>query len=200
MLKIYQLHQEEDTSKLDATYVPMHEPTASFWEMAQEIRKENHYAWGLFDDEVTSRTGIKGNEFTSFINDNPQADVWFMGPHYEVEINQWVKADTSYPGISKIPNLLFQLAGNDIDVTKISGLPTCNRNYFVGNEKFWNLYFEVIDNMIEVCQSNADLNHVMFEEDVELKTPYFLHVLENMFPTIIRLSPEINSAGLMYKP
>ena len=199
MLKIYQF-QREDASVLDPAYVPLIEPNSSFWEMAQNIHKEKLHAWGLFDEDVTNKTGVSGDQFISFINDNPQADVWFMGPHHEIEINQWVRADESYPGISKIPNLLFQLAGNDIDVTKLDVLPSCNRNYFVGNEKFWNLYFEVIDNMIEVCLSNADLNYVMFEKNEGLSTPYFPYVLENMFSTIVRLSPEISSAGLIYKP
>ena len=77
----------------------------------------------------------------------------------------------------------------------------CWYNFFAGTEKFWNLYFEVIDTIINVADQHPGLKEVLFQTGAghgnDPRVPYFIFVVERMFPTILAMS-DLKAAALVY--
>jgi hypothetical protein len=77
-----------------------------------------------------------------------------------------------------------------------------NVNFFVGTEKFWNQYFHLIDTIIETSKKSPKLEKILFDTGAghgnDPTVPYFIFVVERMFPTLLATS-KLKSAGLKFK-
>ena len=219
-INIYQIfHKTELKSLLDPDFIPLdhcdytqNNPEESNkwreWPILKKIgydlaKADDADIWGFVSYKFNEKTNCSGKDFINFIKNNPDADVWFMEPNYKPFnpfLNPWQQGELYHPGISNIPNFMFQAAGNQINVMEIP-MRICWYNFFAGTEKFWKLYFEVIDNMIEVAQQHKGLNDALFNIGAshgnDPTVPYFIFVVERMFPTILALS-DLKAAGLSY--
>jgi hypothetical protein len=218
--KIYQIyHKPELLSFLDPAFIPfdhceytIENPEQSNiwreWPILRDIgfkkaQQDNADVWGFVSYKFNEKTNIKGQQFLNFIKDNPNNDVWFMEPQYVPKspfMNCWHQGEIYHPGVSSVPNFMFKAAGNDIDVTTLN-LRYCWYNFFVGNSKFWNIYFEAIDNILDTANKIPELHKFLFEESAghgtDPRVPYWIFVVERMFPTLLALS-DLRSAGLAY--
>jgi hypothetical protein len=220
-VNIYQIyHQSTLKPNLDPAFVPFDhcEFTANNPDLSNSWREwpvirdlglkqaqaDNADIWGFVSYKFQEKTNVTGQQFIDFIKDNPDNDVWFLEPYYTPRnpfLNPWQQGELYHPGITQIPNFIFKAAGNDIDVSKIP-MRLSWYNFFAGTEKFWNLYFEVIDTIINVAKEHEGLNEVLFNTGAghgnDPRVPYFIFVVERMFPTILAMS-DLKAASLIYK-
>jgi hypothetical protein len=160
--------------------------------------------WGFVSYKFHEKTNTSGQEFVDFIRNNPNNDCWYMEPRYSPFnpfLNPWIQGNLMHAGLSEIVNSFIQIEGHKVDITKIP-MPCCWYNFFAGTEKFWNQYFHVMDNLIQICKSNPALNKIVFEQGAghgnDPTVPYFIFVVERMFPTIITLMG-IKALGMEYR-
>lgn len=219
-INIYQIFfKEEQREILDPAFIPYDNITPEIGpELSNKFRewpviRQSGYQkaidaqadiWGFVSYKFEEKTNISGDKFIRFIEDNPDNDVWFMEPYYRPQcpfFNPWTQGDIYHKGISQIPNYLFKLAGNPIDVTQIP-MRFCWYNFFAGTQKFWDQYFEAIDDMIEVSRKDPKLKEILFDIGAghgnDTTVPYFIFVVERMFPTLLALGG-LKAAGLIYE-
>jgi hypothetical protein len=220
-IKIYQIyHRPELAAKLDLAFVPYdhceftkNNPEESLkWREWPIIRQhglaraqaDGADVWGFVSYAFNEKTNTTGQQFINFIQSNPDNDVWFMEPRYfpvNPFMNPWIQGDMFHPGISNIVNGFLQVNGKPIDVRKIP-MPICWYNFFAGTEKFWARYFNMVDRMLAIADSNLEFKHILLETGPEHRgtttTPYFIFVVERLFPTMLALT-DIKYAGLHYR-
>lgn len=160
--------------------------------------------WGFVSYKFTEKTNTTGQQFIDFIKSNSNNDVWFMQPTYMPKnpfFNPWTQGDVHHVGISDIANYLFELSGNKIDVRKIP-MPFCWYNFFAGTPKFWNLFFALVDEIIALSSSQPGLQQTLFNTGAghgnDITVPYFIFIVERMFPTLLALSG-IKFAAMPYQ-
>ena len=219
-VKIYQIYYlNEQVSRLDPAFTPYDNCNPPYdkdtsnrlreWPIIrthglERAKNDNADIWGFVSYKWDEKTLISGQKFIDFIKTNPDNDVWFMEPNYKPFnpfMNSWIQGDLFHPGISNIVNSFLQFDSTKIDVRKIP-MPICYYNFFAGTAKFWNRYFQVMDNLIKICENDPELKKIVFETGAghgnDPTVPYFIFIVERMFPTIISLMG-LDSAGLKYK-
>jgi hypothetical protein len=219
-IKIYQIYYlDEQVSRLDPAFTPYNNCNPPYdKETSNRLREwpiirthgleraveDKADIWGFVSYKWDEKTLIPGQKFVDFIKNNPDNDVWFMEPNYKPFnpfLNSWVQGDMFHPGISNIANTFFQFNGKEINLKKIP-MPLCWYNFFAGTKKFWDTYFSIMDSIIVQCNNNPELKKVVFETGAghgnDPTVPYFIFIVERMFPTIITLMG-LDSAGLKYK-
>jgi hypothetical protein len=219
-IKIYQIyHRPELKDTLDPAFVPFDHckftqdnPEESNrwreWKIVSDLglkqrEKDGADIWGFVSYKWAEKTQVPGQKFVDFIRNNPDNDVWFMEPHYKPFspfVNGWIQGDIFHPGISRIPNSFLMVEGVPVDVRTIPA-PLCYYNFFAGTEAFWTKFLTVINQMIEICQNTPELRKLVFETGAghgnDPTVPYFIFVVERMFPTIITITG-MRYAGLKY--
>jgi hypothetical protein len=218
-VKIYQIYYlNEQVSKLDPAFVPYDNSNPPYtaeesnklreWPILrthglERAKKDNADIWGFVSYKWDEKTQIPGQKFVDFIKANPDNDVWFMEPHYKPFnpfMNSWIQGDMFHPGITKIVNSIMTLNNIPLDVRKMT-MPLCYYNYFAGTKKFWDIFFNYIDQIISVANNNTGFYKSLFETGAghgnDPTVPYFIFIVERMFPTVITLSG-LKHIGLKY--
>ncbi len=219
-INIYQIyHQADLKAKLDPAFIPYDHSiyTSENKDLSNRFREwpiirdfgykqaidDKSDIWGFVSYKFQEKTNTTGQQFVDFIQANPDNDVWFMEPEYVNNpfFNPWTQGDRYHPGVSQIPNAIFKKDGVSIDVKTIP-MPFCWYNFFVGTEKFWNQYFHLIDTIIETSKTSPKLEKILFDTGAghgnDPTVPYFIFVVERMFPTLLATS-NLKSAGLKFK-
>ena len=218
-VNIYQIYYlAEQTARLDPAFIPYDNINPPYsaadsnkfreWPILRTHGLERAKAdgadiWGFVSYKWDEKTRIPGQKFVDFIKANPDNDVWFMEPHYKPFnpfINSWIQGNMFHPGISRIANSFMTLNNIPVDVQKII-MPMCYYNFFAGTQKFWDTFFLYIDQMIAIANNNPNLYKLMFETGAghgnDNTVPYFIFLVERMFPTAITLSG-LKHIGLKY--
>ena len=218
-VKIYQIYYlQEQLSKLDPAFVPYDNITPPYsaeesnrlreWPILrthglEQAKKDNADIWGFVSYKWDEKTQIPGQKFVDFIKANPDNDVWFMEPHYKPFnpfMNSWIQGDMFHPGISKIVNQFMTLDNIPIDVRKMT-MPLCYYNYFAGTQKFWDTFFNYIDQIIQIANNHPHIYKSIFETGAghgnDPTVPYFIFIVERMFPTVLALAG-LKHIGLKY--
>lgn len=197
-LYLYQAYYEKDQEKhFDLAFMPYdntkneapHLREYPMWKALYEKHKGTMSYWGLLSWRWLDKTKLPAEEFKQWILDNPGYDVYHIDPFLDVSVsntNIWTQGDRWHPGMINFCNRLFPKMGITSRVEEIVYRPedfaTCN--YFVGNSHFWASYLKFLDEAIEICQNDPELNHYMFE-DKRLYNgamiPSFAFVAERMF-------------------
>jgi hypothetical protein len=220
-VNIYQIyHQPELVTKLDPAFIPYdhceftkNNPEISLklreWPIMRNLglakaKEDKADVWGFVSYAFNEKTNTPGQNFIDFIKNNPDNDVWFMEPKYypiNPFMNPWIQGDMFHPGISDIANSFLQINRKPVNVRKIP-MPICWYNYFAGTEVFWQKYFQMIDNLILLSEREPQLYKKLFQEGPvhrgETTTPYFIFVIERLFPTLLAIS-ELKYLGYKYR-
>jgi hypothetical protein len=218
-INIYQIYYlAEQLNRLDEAFVPYDNSKPPYtaeesnrlreWPIirtygAERAKRDNSDVWGFVSYKFQEKTNTTGQQFVDFIKNNPDNDVWFMEPEYVNNpfFNPWTQGDIYHPNVSQIPNALFKRDGQPLDVTKIP-MSFCWYNFFAGTSKFWNQYFRTMDAIIEASKKSQNLDQILFHTGAghgnDPTVPYFIFVVERMFPTLLALS-NLKSVGLKYK-
>lgn len=218
-INIYQIYYlKEQEALLDNAFVPFNNITPPYGNEVSNLLREwpivrkygfekamtdNSDVWGFTSYKFFEKTGVHGSQYIDFIKQNPNNDVWFMEPvYYPINpfFNPWTQGEVHHPLLCEIMNYIFAKSGNAIDIRK-AVMPFCWYNFFAGNKKFWALYFKAIDRLFELSKEDAGLRRVLFDIPAghgnDPTVPYFIFVVERLFPTIIA-SLDLKSVGLKY--
>ena len=197
-LHLYQsYYQKDQENTLNSIFIPYDNTKNEtpelreypMWKALYEKHKGTMVYWGLLSWRWLDKTKLPAEEFKQWILDNPGYDVYHIDPFLDVSVsypNIWIQGDRWHPGMINFCNRLFPKIGINKPVESIIYKPkdfaTCN--YFVGNTLFWGSYLKFLDEVIEICQNDPELNHYMFE-DKRLYNgamiPSFSFIVERLF-------------------
>jgi hypothetical protein len=199
---------------LDSAFVPFNNSGCPFSTQLREwpiIRNSGYKKsiedkadiWGFVSHSFYMKTQTKGIDFINFIKNNPDNDVWFMEPiHYSTNyFNPWHQGDQRHPNISYMTNIILNKLGLNVDVNNIQ-MKFCWCNFFAGTKEFWDIYFNIIDSIYDISKNDEYLNKMLFytgaNHGIDPNVPYFIFIVERMFPTILALTKDLKSIGFKY--
>lgn len=158
---------------------------------------------GLVSPKFENKAKISGERFLTFIQSNLGYDVYFINPFPQngyFHFNVWEQGELWHPGICLLTQKLFDRVGYQVDISRIgrhdrNTLLYCN--YWVGNEKFWNLFMDFLIPLFDhVIKSKAEIRDQYFQVTDHLRpTPMFPFVFERLFSTFLSLNPMIRARG-----
>lgn len=115
--------------------------------------------WGLVSWKFTSKSIITPEEFMQFAQNklNDGYDCAFINPMIGDEalyLNVWEQGIDTTQGFDKITNFLSQKFGSRINAhMDASTFAFCN--YFIATPKFWESYFQFVDECIDSLETEA---------------------------------------------
>lgn len=160
-----------------------------------ELEKNSDNYWGLLSFRFEEKTNLPLKEFKEWIEQNPGHDVYYIDPFLDVSVsypNLWVQGEQWHPGIYKV---LQRLVGEMADnlVYHPDDFVTCN--FFVGNRKFWDGYFNFVDHIIDLSQKDDTLKYYMYEHKVQYNgkmITYFSFIIERLLSLYFHFYRNIN--------
>ncbi|RME91641.1 MAG: hypothetical protein D6767_04810 [Candidatus Hydrogenedentota bacterium] len=202
MITIYQIYYQENQKKyLEKDFIPYNNEygNAKWFEYGvfEKEYRENPIAKeelrGYVSWKFRQKTKISGQEFLDFIKRNPGYDVYFINP-YEFDAlafpNVWYQGEFYHPGILSFSQKLLDHAGYSLDLHLLQTKPleAAFCNYWIGNQKFWDLYmdftiplFEYIENKL----TTEEKDFLFSKADTKIKANYIPFIMERMFSTLL---------------
>jgi hypothetical protein len=212
---VYQIfYLDEQLPLLDPAFVPWDNrnnplPALREWPMIREqgparAAAEGADAWGFVSYKFKAKTNTEPQAFIDFIRANPHNDVWFMEPQPRPAWpwpNCWAQGDVYHQGITQLGNEILRRGGLNVNLSTIK-MPWCFYNFYVGRPSFWKIYFDTIDELIRIAKSDPRLDQAVFEVGAghgnDPTVPYFIFLVERMFPTILALNGKLRAKGMPY--
>ena len=201
-LAIYQIYYDEFSKKeLFPFFIPYdNSKVASKWYeygvFRQNFLNKKYKAFeytGFVSWKFQGKTNISGREFIKFIENHSGYDVYFINPFqgntYRFK-NVWECGDFFHPGLMEIVDYIFRNLNYNIDINKMvnSNQDTLYSNYWVGNEKWWNLYMEFCEPIYSFIETSGDSfihERILKEADSGNKASFIPFIMERMFSTVI---------------
>lgn len=217
MIKIFQIYFREDQiSHLEPNFTPYYNTSTDVslreWPIVksgprlveEDLKQNPNTVWGFVSWKWRQKTDLPGQIFIDHINNNPDNDTWFMEPNYTrpVYFNPWTQGDLCHQNISGIAQEVFKEMGWNVPNLKTLEIPFCWYNYYAGNNYFWQKYFIMMEKFIETAKSHLDLEKAVFKDSaqygLDATLPYFIFLVERLYPTLITIDPTIRHCGLKY--
>ena len=165
--------------------------------------------WGLISWKFEQKTLISPHSFLEIIHDNPGYDCYFINPCFILESffpNPWAHGDWHHKGITQmaLDGLTPMIGAETINV--LTALYPRDRflfcNYFVGNEKFWQDFFQFIDTFFYHVHQNEELKNRVYSPsgyagDPELHN--FIFLVERLVSTFLLTRPDIKTLNYEYR-
>ena len=196
-LKIYQSYYEpSQLSLIDPSLIaydntenkyPKLREYPLFKVLYQKHINSNDY-WGLLSWRWLEKTKLAPEDFKSWILDTPGYDVYHFDPFLDITVsfpNSWLQGDIWHPGMRNFCNRLLFKLGIEKNVENliydVEDFGACN--FFVANSKYWTGYIKFVDNCIEICNNDSELNEYINREAIYngLPVPNFAFVIERLF-------------------
>ena len=179
-IKIFQIYfKPEQLATLDPAFVPLDNTVNlkpelrewAIWEQEYErICAEGLDYWGFVSWKFKEKTNLTGEQFLSFINDNPGADLYFVNPCLVNEAlfaNSWEQGDIHHPNISVIGNsFLTKIGYEDVDVRSMVLDRNCTMfaNYIVGSRAFWDKFMSFSRKLFTEAEKDPVFKQQVFGE------------------------------------
>jgi hypothetical protein len=217
MIKIFQIYfQKDQVHHLDQGFTPYFNTSCDValreWPvirsgpmlMSDDLKKDPNAIWGFVSWKWKQKTLLSSKCILDCIKNKPDYDVWFMEPQYSKPIyfNPWTQGDLCHKDISNLAQTVFQKMGWDMPKLRELQMPFCWYNFYAGNAHFWAKYFNMMDLFIETAKNDPELNRRVFEESaqygLDATIPYFIFLVERLFPTLIATDTSIRSYAMPY--
>jgi len=207
-MKIFQVYyKHEQLDSLDPAFSPYDNtanphPELREWYTIKEIytwaKQLELSMWGTVSWKFRQKTGITGEDFVKFIENNPGHDVYFINPaviNEAVFANSWEQGDIHHAGISQLANkFLTQIGYVDVDVKAmvLDRTRTSFSNYFVGTAEFWNRYIAFIDKIFIEADKDPKFKQSVFGTGTsnyaaDRSLPNFIFIVERLLSIFIEL-------------
>jgi hypothetical protein len=211
--QIYYL--EEQRPKLEFAFTPFLNSSNTgkkwfeyfvFLDQYQNRKDWANQLTGFISWKYGMKTGISGDKFARFIEDNPGKDVYFINPFYIESLmykSQWEGAAYHHPGIIELTEFIFTEIGYDKElIHRVQDLNVqLYANYWVGSEMFWEKYIaftKPIYEFIENCKDTEFQKKIMNRADNEIEAPYIPFIMERLFTLILLADRSISFASYPY--
>ena len=148
-----------------------------------DLEEDSGNHWGLLSFRFEEKTNLSVKEFKEWIEQNPGYDVYYIDPFLDVSVsypNLWVQGERWHPGLY---TYFKRLVGDTADrvIYHPDDFVTCN--FFVGNQKFWMGYFNFVDHIIGLAETDDILKYYMFQHQVKYNgqiVTYFSFIIERL--------------------
>lgn len=218
--KIFQLYYKpEQEELLDPAFIPYDNtenlrPDLREWHIWNKeyvnCLRDDLKLWGFVSWKFKEKTGLDGQQFVDFINDNPGYDVYFINPaliNEAVFINSWEQGDIHHPNISDIGNTFFKKLGyENLNVKEVvlDRNITMFANYIVGNRKFWDEFMDFSNKLFIEADKDPEFHQQVFGEGMsnysgDPSLPNFTFLIERLIPTFIEVK-QLKSIPFGYTP
>ena len=219
-IKIFQIYfKPEQVAVLDPAFTPLDNTVNlkpelrewAIWEQEYErICAEGLDYWGFVSWKFKEKTNLSGEQFLSFITDNPGADLYFVNPCLVNEAlfaNSWEQGDIHHPNISAIGNsFLTKIGYEDVDVRSMVLDRNCTMfaNYIVGSRAFWDKFMAFSRKLFTEAEKDPVFKQQVFGEGMsnyahDKSLPNFTFLIERLIPTFIDLE-KISALAYQYTP
>lgn len=217
-IKIFQIYfKPEQLATLDPAFVPLDNTVNlkpelrewAIWEQEYErICAEGLDYWGFVSWKFKEKTNLSGEQFLSFITNNPGADLYFVNPcivNEAVFANSWEQGDIYHPNISTIGNsFLTKIGYEDVDVRNMLLDRNCTMfaNYIVGSRAFWDKFMTFTRKLFTEAEKDPVFKHQVFGAGLsnyahDKTLPNFTFLIERLIPTFIDLE-KISTLAYQY--
>jgi len=211
-ISIYQIQYSTNvTGTFDSSFIKYDcrdYPEPDKREIAHMLRFYDEGAWkeqkpeyfGLVSPKFTDKAKISGQAFIDWVQSNPGYDVYFINPFPQLNywhFNVWTQGEFWHPGLVELANALFAAAGYSIQIDKLPRNTSASllySNYWVGNEKFWNIYMAFVRKLVASVDNLSSDNKKKLFELAPHYTPatYFPFIFERLFSTFLVLHKNIS--------
>jgi len=206
-LKIYQVYYEEgQRNDLDSAFTPFDNAKDNsglfefsvFKKLAKKQEVERLARWGAVSWKFGEKTGVQGRQLIELIESKPEIDLFYCNPEpfYEgLFHNFWLQGETRHPGLLSIVSELFRHCGlNPSELNRVhQSVEFSSANYFIGSQRFWDLYLPFIENVLRVADEklSPDLRDLMWSSKGDPRqlhkgSSYVPFIVERLFPVFLR--------------
>lgn len=206
--KIYQIYYlEEQKDKLDPAFIPYDNienprPELQEWyvwdKLYQQCVDENLDYWGIISWKFHDKTNLTGEQFVSYIEQNPGYDVYFVNPaivNEAVFLNGWEQGDVHHPNLSNIGTEFFEKIGyTDISLkeTVLDRNVMMFANYFVASREFWTKLMDISRKIFSEAEDDPEFKRRVFAAglsnyNLNKALPNFPFIIERLASTLIEL-------------
>jgi hypothetical protein len=202
-------------NSLESAFAPFDNTLNPNREWAEYHVFEEQYTKGIpFRADLTGfvswkfgrKTGITGERFLEFIEQNPDYDVYFIDPfpmERHLFANVWLQGEFYHPGILRFSVEILRRAGYQFDLQHWQQQPNSFAfcNYWAGSHKFWKGYMEFTSRIARILRSELTEKERDFLHSIASKTnnfSYIAFIMERMFSVHLALNPEIKFCAYEY--
>lgn len=151
----------------------------------------NNYYLGVLSWKFQQKTNLHPSKIIPWLH-KTKADVYTINPFPQMKTfeNVWKQGEAFHPGMSLIVEDLFQRADLDLTLLTLPHSPkvSCYCNYWIANERFWNLYMSYTEKLYSVIYESGEQ---VFEDlflkkaDKEIDSGMFSFIMERMFSSVL---------------
>lgn len=160
-----------------------------------ELEKNSGDYWGLLSFRFKEKTLLEPKKFKEWIEQNPGHDVYYIDPFLDVSVtypNLWVQGEQWHPGLYAFFRRLAGPLASKV-IYHPDDFATCN--FFVGNKRFWDGYFNFVDEIIDLSGTDDIMKHYMFNHKVQYngqEITYFSFIVERLLSLYFYYNRQLN--------
>ena len=201
-IKISQIYYAQDhLAHLDEAFIPYDNSTPNrdgefeIGVLQDTFLEKNHLDadfTGFVSWKFREKTGLPGNFFIDFIQQNSGYDVYFINP-FPAEIrfkNVWFQGDAYHPKVMQFTQGLLDKLDYNLQLSEfINGIETLAYcNYWAANAAFWERYMGFLQPLYQYIRNDLTLEEQQFMDhraDRVIDAHYFPFIFERMFSTFL---------------
>lgn len=161
-------------------------------ESAMHIADADADAWGFASWKFRYKTNMPGEDWLRFMQDNSQADAWYMEPisvPHNPYVNPWAHGEAHHPGMMERATKICQRLGYKLDCEK-DPLPLCFFSYFALRRDVWQRYLDTITEIKKIIAADPVLEHQMYHDFAlygpNSNIPFYTFFAERFITTFLK--------------
>ena len=211
-IKVFQsYYREKQKRTLDPSFTPYDvswnplphlRETPLYFKLYEEGAHKKYDYTGIFSHKFSIKSKVSGEQFISFVNDNPGYDAYFINPYPQLSYlsyNIWEQGEYFHPGIKYHANQLLKSCGAKFSIdheSRDTNKTLLFANFWIGNKSFWEDYIPFLKELhnAALCNKNNKEKNPYLEETPHITpAPLYPFIFERIFSSYIK-----NQAGVRY--
>jgi hypothetical protein len=208
MIKIYQCYYEKSQLEfLDEAFIPfdntINEDTLLEYSLLKKIYSfaDSEY-WGMVSWRWKEKTNLPGEKFIRWIEENPGYDLYHCHS-YLMNLknfkNSVLDGDYWHAGLKSTMTKICQKLNYNINFDTLVYPKNLHiyAHQYIGSKKFWDLWIPFMDNVVDICRNDEELNRFMFisttihrAHNHMINFPFLIERLVSVFLYIQKLKGE----------
>ncbi|PUE48072.1 hypothetical protein B9Z47_09570 [Limnohabitans sp. 2KL-1] len=165
-VQVFQIYFKNDQlQKLDPSFIAYDNRQVDderlefgvFERLAQRADVKQLQAWGAVSWRFNQKTGLTGQQWLDAVTAEPGVDLFYtnVAPLSEgLYDNGWMQGEISHPGLMSVAAAVLKASGYDSGhlFQPEASHQYSTANYFVGSQKFWQLYLPFVKSTLQVAE------------------------------------------------